>query len=94
MSLITSIAQGGGFNVQEESYEELPELKAKSDIKESRSQSLRIVRPLQDIGMKGRLQGFLDGKVFRLVDGMRHMHILILLAGNTTSSDIKWRQIV
>lgn len=49
---------------------------------------------LQDIGMKGRLQGFLDGMVFRLADGMRHMHILILLAGNTTSSDIKWRQIV
>lgn len=49
ISLIDSIAQGGGFNLSDESYEECPP----SGAAVGRSlHSLRVVRPLRDISMK------------------------------------------
>ena len=52
ISLITSISQGGGYNVQEESYEELCSEAKTGDNSQDKTRSLLILRPLQDIGMK------------------------------------------
>ena len=46
ISLIDSIAQGGGFNLAKETYDEI--MPSRVDVK----LSLRIVRPLHDVGMK------------------------------------------
>lgn len=54
INLISSIAQGGGFNVPEESFEEW-QCDWKPPGSEAPSTSIarvRVVRPLQDIGMK------------------------------------------
>ncbi|PAV16267.1 cytoplasmic trna 2-thiolation 2 [Pyrrhoderma noxium] len=58
VALINSIAQGGGFNIPEESYEEWippssPVLDSdSSDHDLTEKKILRIVRPLRDVGMK------------------------------------------
>lgn len=44
ISLISTISQGGGFNVPEETYEEWK--------MHSENAKIRIVRPLRDVGMK------------------------------------------
>ncbi|CAL1716186.1 unnamed protein product [Somion occarium] len=59
VSLISSIAQGGGFHVKEEIQEEwtpnldIANTTQNEDAKPSRNQrSVRVIRPLRDIGMK------------------------------------------
>ena len=52
ISLITSIAQGGGFNVSEEGYEEWKDSMSSIKGESSSRRSVRIARPLRDIGMK------------------------------------------
>ncbi|KLO17147.1 hypothetical protein SCHPADRAFT_919621 [Schizopora paradoxa] len=49
INLISSIAQGGGFNVPEESYEEWT---ASSVDFSAQPTTIRVIRPLRDIGMK------------------------------------------
>jgi len=51
ISLISSISQGGGFIIREEAQEKwMPKLSARPNGHENRA--IRVVRPLQDIGMK------------------------------------------
>lgn len=56
ISLINSIAQGAGFTVREESFEEWKYRSSKGTDNNGESESddrvVRIIRPLRDIGMK------------------------------------------
>lgn len=54
ISLISSISQGGGFAVREEAQEEwTPKISANSQqAKGYKNETIRVIRPLRDIGMK------------------------------------------
>lgn len=56
ISLISGISQGGGFHVREEAQEEwssdLSQTDTEQHAKNTKSRSVRIIRPLRDIGTK------------------------------------------
>lgn len=53
ISLISSIAQGGGFVVREEAQEEwIPPISVKRQTNGHKNGAIRLIRPLRDIGMK------------------------------------------
>lgn len=52
INLISSIAQGGGFNVPEESYEEWSSERNASCDDASMMTTIRVIKPLRDVGMK------------------------------------------
>lgn len=54
VSLISSISQGGGFHVKEEIQEEWTPAESTPEIKSSKARSnrIRVIQPLRDVGMK------------------------------------------